>query len=330
MKVSVIVPVFNAEKFLPVCLESLAIQTLGDFEVIVVDDCSTDNSAAIAESFLPRFDGRLKVLVLDENTGSGAVPRNVGLEHARGEYVFFVDADDFLIDTALETLVAAADEYRADVVYMEKYFMCGEEPVPDDLTVGAWKGGVLRDKIFVEPGDIAERVRLFMGNGFYWPPWTKFIRRDLLIDNDIKFPRMMISEDVVWTFELLCLAKKILRLPDPLYIQRTNTASMMRCNRTPEEMTVFRTSPLINGVDLLDEFMSGVEFFRRNEAVRLQVLNFFALMQIKEMSDALNSLPTEEAYEIFLREFAAAGSSQPALIAYLLTMNHLYRNELTK
>jgi len=241
-----------------------------------------------------------------------------------------VDADDFLIDTALETLVAAADEYRADVVYMEKYFMCGEEPVPDDLTVGAWKGGVLRDKIFVESGDIAERVRLFMGNGFYWPPWTKFIRRELLIDNDIKFPRMMISEDVVWTFELLCLAKKILRLPDPLYIQRTNTASMMRCNRTPEEMIVFRTSPLINGVDLLDEFMSGIEFFRRNEAVRLQVLNFFALMQIKEMSDALNSLSTEEAYEIFLREFAAAGSSQPALIAYLLTMNHLYRNELTK
>ena len=104
MKVSVIIPLFNAEKFFAVCLESLAIQTMTDFEVIVVDDCSTDSSLAIAESYLERFGGRLKIITLPENTGTGAIPRNVGLEHARGEYVYFVDNDDLLIDNALEIL----------------------------------------------------------------------------------------------------------------------------------------------------------------------------------------------------------------------------------
>ena len=125
-KVSVIIPVYNVEKYLAVCLESLLIQTFTDFEVIVVDDCSTDNSLAIAESYLERFGGRLKIFSLEENTGSGAVPRNVGLEVASGKYVYFVDDDDLLIDIALDTLFNYAEEYQAQVVYMEKFFSCGE------------------------------------------------------------------------------------------------------------------------------------------------------------------------------------------------------------
>ena len=125
-KVSVIIPVYNVEKYLAVCLESLLIQTFTDFEVIVVDDCSTDNSLAIAESYLERFGGRLKIFSLEENTGSGAVPRNVGLEVASGKYVYFVDDDDLLIDIALDTLFNYTEEYQAQVVYMEKFFSCGE------------------------------------------------------------------------------------------------------------------------------------------------------------------------------------------------------------
>ena len=67
--VSVIIPLYNAEKFLPTCLESLLIQTFSDFEVIVVDDCSTDSSLTVAENFLERFNGRLKIISLPENTG---------------------------------------------------------------------------------------------------------------------------------------------------------------------------------------------------------------------------------------------------------------------
>ena len=74
--------------------------------------------------------------------------------------------------------------------------------------------------------------------------------------------------------------------------------------------------------------MRGLDFFKQNPAVRLQVLNFFMLMQIDNMSDALKESEPQEVYEIFLREFSKAGSTQPALISYLLVMNNLYRNEL--
>ena len=95
-------------------------------------------------------------------------------------------------------------------------------------------------------------------------------------------------------------------------------------------MITFRTNPLLTGLEFLDEFMRGQKFFTENPAVRLQVLNFFTLMQVDNMKTALQALSTEEVYEIFLREFKAAGSSQPALISYLLVMNNLYRNELMK
>ena len=326
--VSVIIPVYNAEKYLGVCLESLLIQTLGDFEVIVVDDRSTDNSLAVAESYLERFGGRLKVITLPENTGSGAVPRNVGLEHAAGKYVFFADADDLLIDEAIETLCTCAEEYRADALYLEKCFMCDEELLPKDLKLAAWSRAVIKDEFILEPYNLNERVRNLMSSHFYWPPWTKFARRDFLIDNAVTFPQMRIAEDAVWTIKVVCLAERLLRVPTPLYVHRENEASMMGRKRSPAEQIKFWISPLIHGLECLAEFMSGLEFFKQKPAVRLQMLNFFALMQLDNMSEALNELAPTTVYEIFLREFAKADSTQPALIAYLLVMTNLYRNEL--
>ena len=330
MKISVIIPVFNAEKYLGVCLESILIQTLKDFDVLVVDDGSTDTGMTIAESYLEKFGGRLKIIHLPKNTGMPGIPRNVGLEYAQGKYICFVDADDLLADNALATLYNFAEEYQADVIYMEKSFMCDEEPLTKNFTLAAWTRAVLKNKILVESENIGERVQMLMNSHFYWPPWTKFVRRDFLLDNDIKFPQMTIAEDVCWTFKIICLAEKLLRVPTPLYIYRSNSGSMMGKKRTPEQEIIFWTNPLIAGLDCLDEFMRGLEFFNQNPVVRLQVLNFFALMHIDNMAEALNKFDSTEVYKIFLREFSKAGSSQPALISYLLVMNNLYRNELMK
>ena len=327
--VSVIIPVYNAEKFLSVCLESLLIQTLQDFEVIVVDDCSTDNSVTIVENYLERFGGRLKIAELSENSGGGGLPRNVGLEIAQGKYIFFADSDDLFVDAALETLYNFAEEYRAEVVYMEKFYTCGEEPVPEDLELAAWCNN---DSVVEEPtletNDITARLEKFLSAQFCWSPWAKFMRRDFLLANEITFPQAQIAEDVIHTFKLICTAERWLRVPEPLYINRTNSESLIRRERTPEQTIIARTSPLITGLETLEEFMRGFEYFQQNPAVRLQVLNFFMLLQIENMEDAFKKLQPEDAYEILLREFVEAGSSQPALIAYLFLMNNLYRNEL--
>ena len=304
--VSVTIPLYNAEKYLGACLESLLIQTLKNLEVIVVDDCSTDSSPVLAESYLEKFGGRLKIITLPQNTGSGAVPRNVGLEYAQGKYVFFMDADDLIVDNALERLYNFAEEYRAEVIYMERCYLCDAEK---NLTLAAWTKAILKNKILFESENLGERVHMLINFHFYWPPWSKFLRRDFLIDNDIKFPQMTIAEDVVWTFKILCLSKNFLRIPTPLYIYRSNETSMMGRKRSLESEIIFWTNPLILGLDCLDEFMRGLEYFQKNPVVRLQVLNFFALMQ-------------------FVREFTKAGSTQPALISYLLLMTNLYRNEL--
>ena len=329
--VSVVIPLYNAEKYLSVCLESILIQTFTDFEVLLVDDCSTDNSVTIAESFLERFNGRLKIISLEKNTGSGAVPRNVGLDLARGKYVFFMDADDLIVDNALEEFFNAAETFQAEVVYTDCSFTCGAEIVPTEIDVAAW---CYADSFVEEPTfeteNLSVRVKKFLKANFCWAPWGKFLQRKFLVDNEIKFPPMTIAEDVVWTFKIICLAKRFLRVPTPLYVHRENIGSMMLRERTPEQTIKFRISPLIVGVDCLDEFMRGQKFFTDNPAVRLQVLNFFALMQIDNMKTALQALSTEKVYEIFLREFSTSGSSQPALISYLLTMNNLYRNELIR
>ncbi len=329
--ISVIIPVYNAEKYLSICLESLLIQTFTDYEIIVVDDCSTDSSLVLAESYLEKFGGRLKIIALEENTGSGAVPRNVGFEIANGKYVYFVDNDDFLIDDALETLFNFAEKYRAQVVYMEKFFSCGEETIPSELNLSAWcYNKTFVEKPTFETKNLSERVEKFLQSTFCWTPWAKFLRRDFLIDNDINFPPMTIADDVVHTLKLICLAENFLRVPTPLYVHRENASSIMLKERPHEQMIKFRTSPLIIGLEILDEFMRDLEFFKQNSNVRLQVLNFFTLIQFDNMSEALKKLEPQEAYEIFLKEFSKAGSTQPALISYLLVMNHIYRSELAK
>ena len=330
MKVSVIIPLYNAEKFLGVCLESLLIQTFTDFEVIVVDDCSTDSSVAIAESYVERFGGRLKIFTLAQNTGSGAVPRNVGLEHARGEYIYFVDADDLLIDNALETLYNFAQDYNADVVFMEKFFLCDEELVPNSIEPVDWLPDLPNENsaAIFESDELVARVEKFLNKRFFCSPWSKFLRREFLVDNSITLPQMKIGDDILWTFKIVCLAKKILRVPARVYVQRNNSLSISRRKRSPEQLLTFYTSPLSIGVELLAKFMRDIEVFKQNPDLNLRVLMFYLNVLFDDIDADLKRLKPAEACRILLKSFSAEGSTQPALIACLIVMMNIYKQTL--
>ncbi|MBR1647465.1 MAG: glycosyltransferase [Selenomonadaceae bacterium] len=329
--ISVIVPVYNAEKYLPACLESILNQTFTDFELLVVDDCSTDSSYVVAENYLERFGGRLKIISLPENTGSGAVPRNVGLDLSQGKYVYFMDADDFLLDTALEIFCDYAETFQAEVIYTERGFNCVEDIFSQNLVESFWnppKFASERPTLYTD--DLAARVEKFLNLAVGMPPWEKFFRRNFLVDNDIKFPAMRISEDIVWTFKIICTAKKILRVPTPLYVHRTNKISMTGRKRTPQDEIKFWLNPMINGIDCLNEFMNGFEIFNRADDLRLRVLNFFAKIQLDFMAGAFKALERHEVYKIFVDEISKRNGNHSALIAYLLLMTNFYRSELTK
>ncbi len=117
-KVSIIIPVYNVEKYLKECLNSVVNQTLKEIEIICVDDGSTDNSLSILEEYAKK-DNRINLLK-QENSGAGAA-RNKGLDSARGEYIYFLDSDDFLELNAIEILYNQIAKNQADICFFKFY-----------------------------------------------------------------------------------------------------------------------------------------------------------------------------------------------------------------
>lgn len=276
--VSVVIPLYNAEKFIGACLTSLLAQTFQNFEVIVVNDCSTDNSVAIVESYREKFGGRLTLSHMKKNSGSPAEPTNKGIAYATGKYVVYVDNDDLLLNNALEKLYTTAEKFQADFVHMDRHlsFKVGtEEPFPKNENLFVVGGNISAEPV-IETNDIAERIRKFSVGQFGGVAgWMNFLRRDLLIENDITLKRMPSAQDIVWLVQLICCAKKIVHIFEPLYIYRVHSSSITRKNRSDESRTNFWLEVGIKSLTAMDEFLRGQKFFQDNPQCRWQVLNYF-------------------------------------------------------
>ena len=118
---------YNVEKYIGECLNSILAQTFADYEVIVVDDCSTDKSCDIVESYLPKFNSggveKLQLIRSKENSGGAGIPRNIGIRYSCGKYLFITDSDDAITETALEELYTSAKKFDADIVHCEKWYV---------------------------------------------------------------------------------------------------------------------------------------------------------------------------------------------------------------
>lgn len=176
-KVSIVVPVYNVQAYLAECLDSIVAQTIRDFEVICVEDCSTDRSLSILQVYAHR-DERIRVIRHGKNLGLSAA-RNTGIDESRGEWVLFVDSDDVVSKTLCERTLAAAQENAADVVFYGHAAFCDGEAPPGDPS---------RSK----PVRV-DRRSLLARQAF---AWTKLVRRDLLIARKIRFPVGLCFEDV--------------------------------------------------------------------------------------------------------------------------------------
>ncbi len=323
-KISVIVPLYNAEKYIAECLDSLLAQTFTAFEVIIVDDCSTDSSAAIVESYREKFGGRLTFTRLKKNSGNaGYSARNRGFNCSRGEYVFFVDADDTLTKTALEELYTLAKDFDADVVYCEKYFMSSgmgqdfkKNIHPADFKIQ--KPPFVNEPLF-EPENLSERIKNILSERFWVTPWLKLVRRNLLIENRLFFPNLTISDDDIWTYGLIFCAKKFLRVPNAVYIRRMREDSLSFIKRTPQQKINFWLNPILFGLKLLDTFMSRHEFFRRNPQFRYAVLDAFVAGRFGAIFEGAAQLQPFEVYEAIKHEFGDRLGEHDVLLCALCT-----------
>ena len=313
--ISVIIPMYNAERYVADCLNSLLAQTFQNFEVIIVDDCSTDSSCAVVESFVERFNGRLTLTHTETNSGTCAIPRNVGLPFSRGEYIFFADADDLFTKTALEEMYTLARKFDADVVYLDGHYDADDdlkEIKPADYPMAV-------STPTLEPENLPERIRRIAQGRYNMPPWNKFVRRRLLVENKISFPRYKISEDDIWTFGLLFYAKKFLCVPNKVYIHRKSEGSITCKGKTPLQTINFWLSPVFKGLKALDEFMRRHEFFKANPQYRYAVLDMFVRWKFNAIFRASQYVTPANIYAAIKQEYGDRFGEHDVLIPALAT-----------
>lgn len=140
IKVSIILPVYNVEKYIDRCLKSLVNQTMKEIEILIINDGTLDKSMEICEKYA-KIDQRIKIYNKD-NEGLG-LTRNYGLKRASGEYICFVDSDDYVTDDMCELLYATAKKYEADIVYGGIYRDNNEGKIlkkPSTNSTKIWKG----------------------------------------------------------------------------------------------------------------------------------------------------------------------------------------------
>lgn len=255
------------------------------------------------------------------------MPRNRGLMLSRGEYVFFADADDLLTQTALEELFSLTKNFDADVIYCEKYYVANSN-LSEIYIYGEQQGNYV-DKPTFESENLSERVLAILDRRFWITPWCKFIKRDLIVENEIFFPYCKISEDDIWTYKLILRTKKILRVPNVVYVWRRTEKSMTGTQRTPQQEVVFWLNPMILGLKDFDDFMSRMEFFQKNPDYKLAILDHLAngrcFSQVSRYGEKL--LPFE-IFETIINGFKNNLGDKDVLIAYLCTLIHEQRKNL--
>lgn len=207
-KVSVILTIYNREKYIEKCIRSLLEQTLDNVEFVVVDDASTDSSLAILNTVLEEYPDRkpqVNLICLEKNAGR-AVARQTGINHVKGEYVIHVDSDDWVDSDMLELLYSKAKETDADIV--------GCNVTHEYRT---------RQRIFKQSysGDVEEDIRRLLNGKLFPSLCTSLTRTSIIRENDITFPQGVdTGEDLLFNLNLYLYAHKVVGIDNPSYHYR--------------------------------------------------------------------------------------------------------------
>lgn len=232
VKVSVIVPVFNARDYVIPCVESLLGQSMDDIEVIFVDDHGTDGSIDAIRSHLEGYSGKKEFVFLATTVNGGpGVARNLGIEAARGEYVAFVDSDDWVEMNFCELLYKAASKKSADLSYCDIRMENQRDGSSEELHNPDVSSGEFTEK----------KHRYFLSR--YVSYFTTFLyRREFLAENAIRFPQTRSSEDSCFLASCLLSARRIASVGKPLYHyvkRRSSLSTKTDPERYKQKLTSF-------------------------------------------------------------------------------------------
>ena len=210
---SVIVPVYKVEEYLERCLDSLCRQSLGDIEILLIDDASPDGCGAICEAYAAK-DARVRVFHQPENRGLSAA-RNLGIEHAEGSFLMFVDSDDWVDEDFCKEAYECAVRHQADLVMFNRVRVLKSGDGDD----------VLKDDLFFPEGykTTQEALDIMLTDGGN-AAWNKLYKKELFAD--ISYPEGYLYEDTGATYKLVVKAYRIYYLPKALYYHRLRSGSI--------------------------------------------------------------------------------------------------------
>ena len=323
-KISIVMPVFNASNDLSFALDSILNQTmnLSDIEVIMVDDCSTDNSLSIIQEYCGKY-SNFKVIKLKENIGAAYGPRNVGLKHVTGEYVMFLDSDDRFHDNACETLYNTISSNDADIAFAryrrtypeKKLILKSYSPYTDniseykdDLVDGVnltgitgflWRHvfsrliyGKLKnlnsDKIFIK--NIKEHPELFK---ILPSIWTKIYKTSFIKEQCLEFPPFISGEDLNFVVKSFFLTDSIVFLNETIihdYYMR-NTENDKSITKNINYSLVYDS---LDSYYHCSEICKDFKFKKSNIILNPFLLNWISLYKQSNLSKS----EKKELYEI--------------------------------
>ena len=280
MRVSIIVPIYNVEKYITRCLDSLHSQTYTDIECILVDDKGRDESMQLAKQFVEAYKGPIKFVLCEHIVNQGlSAARNTGLKKASGDYVFFLDSDDSLPDDSIEKLVHEAEEYQ----YPE-------------IVSGVTRHVLADDSYYdVKTGNFRSNEDVFRGyihNSWNIIACNKLIRKDIFSKHKTFFLEGITHEDVLWSFEISTYIENIIGCPHVTYNyylgdMNSISRSSLSKKRVLDNLIILEKKSLyldkINNVYLLKQHI-------KNESINLiyvLVRNKFSISFIKEVYDKL-------------------------------------------
>lgn len=224
---SVIVPVYNVEKYLAQCLDSILAQSFDDYELIIVDDGAKDNSGKICDEYAEKD---LHVKVIHKINGGLSDARNAGTNEAQGEYIVYIDSDDYLLST--DFLQVLHDNVNgADILLYkhQKFFDGNEEMLPCTYTY---------QNISNEDSYVEKLKKLVEGDAFYGMAWIKAFRRSLITEHKIAFEVGLLGEDMEWNYHLITNASS-LNVVDQSFIAYRQRANSITTSTKLKNLTDF-------------------------------------------------------------------------------------------
>lgn len=268
MLITIIIPVYNRAKTLPECLDSIINQKYSEFECLLIDDGSCDDSLKVCKEYADK-DSRFRVF--HKTNGGVGSARNLGLENAKGEWVAFVDSDDIIAPNHLSQFATAIQEYpNVDILFCGCQYVCnGKKPRPDHTYSLAKYDGKKEIKHFFAATDILQ----------YMYACDRIYRRGLIKQNDMRFDTTLsLSEDRLFCYQFLKYAKGVATVPEATYIINEEDNNKLSQRWPSEEMCINRYHKLSVAMQELIEYYQIYDnnimpFWKYNYILLLNMLN---------------------------------------------------------